>query len=117
MAKFRLELLVAVCCAAGIVLLGAVLLRGITGARAASDFGQLTNFVPAPGMWFASSDVAVTPDAGAMIAERPARELANMAAYVAWHKTLSVESSPFRTANQTSSLLRASLEHPVAEVM
>lgn len=60
-AKFRLQLMVAVCCAAGIVLLGAVLLRGIAGAsdlivkRQASEHASIAAYILWHKTWLAES--------------------------------------------------------------
>lgn len=61
MAKFRLQLMAAVCCAAGIVLLGTILLRGIAGAgdsiaeRPASEHASIAAYVLWHKTWLAES--------------------------------------------------------------
>lgn len=64
------------------------------------------NTGPAWGFPFASSPVAVTPNAASAI-ESLGQQVAGLGGYLLWHNTLYLELSAYRTANGAFSMLRA----------
>ncbi|MES2104795.1 MAG: cytochrome C [Pseudomonadota bacterium] len=71
---------------------------------------DIYNTGPTWGFPFASSPVALAPNAGTVI-ESLGQQVAGFGAYALWHNTVYAELSAYRTADKAFSLLRAGTDH------
>src|SRR2546428_5051888 len=68
---------------------------------------DIYNTTPAWGFPFASSSVAVTPNAAALIDGGLGQQVAGLGAYTLWNETLYAEVAAYRTADKALSIFRA----------
>jgi hypothetical protein len=68
---------------------------------------DIYNTTPAWGFPFASSSVAVAPNAAALIDGGLGQQVAGLGAYTLWNETLYAEVAAYRTANKAFSIFRA----------
>jgi hypothetical protein len=78
---------------------------------------DIYNSTPAWSFPFASSSVAVTPNASTLIAGGLAAQVAGLGAYSMWNKTLYAEVAEYRTANEWLSVLRAGTDKATDAVL
>lgn len=75
------------------------------------------NTVPVWGFPFSSSGVAVAPNAGTLIEEGLAQQVAGLGVYAMWNNTLYGELSAYHTADKAFSVLRAGVDRNEAAAL
>jgi hypothetical protein len=78
---------------------------------------DIYNTTPAWGFPFASSAVAVTPNAATVIDGGLAQQVAGLGAYALWNRTVYAEVAAYRTADGVFSLLRAGTDRTTDAVL
>jgi hypothetical protein len=78
---------------------------------------DIYNTTPAWGFPYAASSVSVAPNAGTLIDEGLAQQVAGLTAYAMWNKTLYTEAGAYRTADGAFSLFRAGVDKSEAAIL
>ena len=78
---------------------------------------DIYNTTPAWSFPFASSSVAIAPNAATLIDGGLAQQVAGLGAYAMWNRTLYTEAAAYRTADRAFSIFRAGVDKSTAAVL